>query len=120
MYQYLSGRLRQLGILQSDLGERMGLSPAAISRRFTGVTPWTIDEIYDVLEVCRATPDEFQTYFPSPNHCSLNAQKVPHAVGGTQSTRTFTSGGKGSIARRNYGPKGERVSSKHGKEDSRG
>ena len=103
MYQYLSGRLRQLGILQSDLGERMGLSPAAISRRFTGVTPWTIDEIYEVLEVCRATPDEFQTYFPSPDHCSLN-----------------TSGGRGSIARRNYGPKGERVSSKHGKEDSRG
>ena len=64
MYQYLSGRLRQLGILQSDLGEMMGMSPAAISRRFTGATPWSIDEIYRVLEVCRATPEEFPIYFP--------------------------------------------------------
>lgn len=66
LYQYLSGRLRQLGIHQGDLGEMLGMSPAAVSRRFTGTTPWTVDEIYKVLEACRAAPEEFPIYFPPP------------------------------------------------------
>ena len=36
MYRYLSGRLRQLGIRQTDLAKAMGLSEASISQRFRG------------------------------------------------------------------------------------
>ena len=64
MYRYLSGRLRELGLNQEDLGDALGISGPAISHRFTGRTPWTIDDMYKVLEVCRATPEELHIYFP--------------------------------------------------------
>lgn len=64
MYNYLSGRLRQLGLCQEDLKAPLNLSRSALSRRFTGAIPWTVDEIYKLLEICRATPEEFPLYFP--------------------------------------------------------
>lgn len=64
MYRYLYGRLRQLGYDQEDLGLYLGLSRAAISRRFTGAVPWTMAEAHKVLEFCRAKPEEVWDYFP--------------------------------------------------------
>lgn len=64
MYNYLSGRLRQLGLCHEDLTAPLGMSRSALSRRFTGEIPWTVDEIYELLEICRATPEEFPLYFP--------------------------------------------------------
>lgn len=66
MYNYLSGRLRQLGIKQSDLGYALGLCDTAVSHRMTGRTPWTVDEMYQVLTICRAQPEELHIYFPPP------------------------------------------------------
>ena len=54
MYRYLSGRLRQLGLKQSDLGYALGIGATAVSHRMTGRTPWGIDEMYKVLELCQA------------------------------------------------------------------
>lgn len=65
MYRYLSGRLRQLGYDHEDLALVLGMSRSAISRRFNGVIPWTVDEVYKTLELCRATPEEFAAYFPA-------------------------------------------------------
>ena len=64
MYRYLSGRLRQLGIRQTDLARAMGLSEASISHRFRGRTPLSIDEMYQLLDICRAQPEELHIYFP--------------------------------------------------------
>lgn len=64
MYKYLSGRLKQLGITQGDLARRWNLSQGSISHRFTGRIPWTIDEMYDLLSICRAQPEELHIYFP--------------------------------------------------------
>lgn len=64
MYRYLSGRLRQLGYGHEDLGRFLGMGRSAISRRFTGAIPWTVQEAYKTLEFCRATPEEMTTYFP--------------------------------------------------------
>ena len=64
MYRYLSGRLRQLGIRQTDLAKAMGLSEASISHRFRGRTPWSIDEMYHLLDICRAQPEELHIDFP--------------------------------------------------------
>lgn len=66
MYRYLSGRLRQLGLKQSDLGYALGLGATAVSHRMTGRTPWGIDEMYKVLELCQASPEELHIYFPPP------------------------------------------------------
>lgn len=64
MYRYLSGRLRQLDIRQSDLGEMLGIGAPAISHRMTGRTPWTINEMYRVLDICQDMPDKLHIYFP--------------------------------------------------------
>lgn len=64
MYRYLAGRLRQLGLQQEDLGFALGLCSTAISHRMTGRTAWNIDEMYKVLEVVRAKPEELHIYFP--------------------------------------------------------
>ncbi len=66
MYQYLTGRLKQLGIRQSDLAPELGLTPGSVSHRFCGRTAWTIDEMYQILDICRAQPEELHLYFPSP------------------------------------------------------
>ena len=64
MYSYLAGRLRQLGISQEDLGYVLNLKTGAISHRMTGRTAWNIDEMYKVLDVIRAQPEELHIYFP--------------------------------------------------------
>jgi transcriptional regulator with XRE-family HTH domain len=64
MYRYLSGRLKQLGIRQQDLGPRMGLSQSAISSRFNDRVPWSIDEMYRLMDICQASPEELHIYFP--------------------------------------------------------
>lgn len=63
-YGFLAGRLRQLGLTQTDLGYALQLSRTAISNRFLGKTPWSINEMYQVLEICRAKPEELHIYFP--------------------------------------------------------
>lgn len=64
MYRFLAGRLRQLGMRQSDLGKELGIKAPAVSQRFTGRTPWSIDEMYKCLDICRAKPEEMHIYFP--------------------------------------------------------
>ena len=67
MYEYLSGRLKQLGIRQMDLTGVLGLKPASISHRFTGRTDWSLHEMYKLMEVCRADMSELHIYFPPPD-----------------------------------------------------
>ena len=64
MYRYLSGRLKQLGITQGDLAKKFHLTQASISHRFTGKQPWSIDEMYFLLDLCQAPPEELHIYFP--------------------------------------------------------
>lgn len=63
---HLACRLRELGLNQTDLAYAMGLSHTAISNRMIGKTPWNVIEMYRVLEVCRAQPEELHLYFPAP------------------------------------------------------
>ena len=63
-FRYLRGRLQQLGIAQKDLERALGLKASAISHRFTGAVPWGIDEMYCLMDVCRADYSELHRYFP--------------------------------------------------------
>ena len=76
MYKHLSGRLKQLGIKQSDLAKRWSVSQAAISHRFCGKTPWTIDEMYDLMDLCGAPYEELHLYFPTRG----NNSNVQHSI----------------------------------------
>lgn len=64
MFRHLSGRLKQLGINQSDLAKKFGLSQASISHRFSGKVPWTLDEMYRLMDICQANYEELHIYFP--------------------------------------------------------
>lgn len=63
-YRYLRGRLQQLGIDQKTLGRDFDLSQTSISHRFSGRTPWTMTEMYRMLDICGAKPEEMHLYFP--------------------------------------------------------
>lgn len=81
MYRYLAGRLRQLGLQQIDLGRELGLCPTAVSHRFTGRTPWTIEEMYKVLDLIGADPEELHVYFPRDG-LAPDAKKIKVRKGG--------------------------------------
>lgn len=64
MYNYLAGRLKQLGIRQQDLEGVLGMRKSSVSHRFTGRVPWSIDEMYTLMDLCRADYSELHLYFP--------------------------------------------------------
>lgn len=64
MYNYLRGRLRQLGYRDKDLCPILKVNPTGVSHRMTNKTPWSIDEMYTLLDLCRDTPDKLHLYFP--------------------------------------------------------
>ncbi len=66
MYDHLAGRLRQLKIRQADLAHHWGISQTSVSQRFRGRVAWSIDEMYDLLRICHARPEEMHIYFPDP------------------------------------------------------
>ena len=63
-YSYLAGRLRQLNMNCGDLAYALGISAMAVSNRMTCKTQWGIEEMYKVLDICRAQPEELHLYFP--------------------------------------------------------
>lgn len=64
-YDFLAGRLRQLKMQQRDLARAIAMSETSLSHRMTGQVPWRVDEMYSVLRIIKASPDELLLYFPA-------------------------------------------------------
>ena len=64
-YAFLAGRLRQLKMQQRDLARALAMSETSLSHRMTGQVPWRVDEMYSVLRIIKASPDELPLYFPA-------------------------------------------------------
>ena len=64
-YDFLAGRLRQLKMQQRDLARALAMSETSLSHRMTGQVPWRVDEMYRVLRIIKASPDELPLYFPA-------------------------------------------------------
>lgn len=64
-YDFLAGRLRQLKMQQRDLAHALAMSETSLSHRMTGQVPWRVDEMYSVLRIIKASPDELPLYFPA-------------------------------------------------------
>ena len=62
-YDFLAGRLRQMQ--QRDLARALAMSETSLSHRMTGQVPWRVDEMYSVLRIIKASPDELPLYFPA-------------------------------------------------------
>lgn len=63
-YCYLAGHLRQLDMTQNDLAHEIGISRTALNHRMTGRTPWTLEEMYQILHLLNAPDSELYLYFP--------------------------------------------------------
>lgn len=64
-YDFLAGRLRQLKMQQRDLARALAMSETSLSHCMTGQVPWRVDEMYSVLRIIKASPDELPLYFPA-------------------------------------------------------
>ena len=64
-YDFLAGRLRQLKMQQRDLARALAMSETSLSHRMTGQEQWRVDEMYSVLRILNASPDELPLYFPA-------------------------------------------------------
>ena len=64
-YDFLAGRLRQLKMQQRDLARALAMSETSLNHRMTGQVPWRVDEMYSVLRIIKASPDELPLYFPA-------------------------------------------------------
>lgn len=64
-YDFLAGRLRQLKMQQRDLARALAMSETSLSHRMTGQVPWRVDEMYSILRIIKASPDELPLYFPA-------------------------------------------------------
>lgn len=51
--EYLAATLATHGITQSDVAARLGLRPAAISRKLAGTRPWRQREMVEVVAMLR-------------------------------------------------------------------
>lgn len=52
------------GYKQSEVAEKIGISPVAFSRRMNGKYPFSLDEVYKLLELLKLPSSEIHTYFP--------------------------------------------------------
>jgi len=65
MYSKLRGLLKERCVDAEYLAKKLHLNNvASISYRMSGRTPWRIDEIYIVLDLCKISHDQMHLYFP--------------------------------------------------------
>lgn len=60
----LRGALAAADIDQQYLARKLLLSPKCVSQRMTGKYPWTLDEVYTILDLIRVPHDQMAAYFP--------------------------------------------------------
>ena len=64
-YSKLKGLLRERCIDAEYLARKIGLSTAAsVYYRLSGKTPWRVNEMYAVLDMCKIPHDQLHIYFP--------------------------------------------------------
>jgi len=75
-YSKLRGLLAERDINTEHLAKLIGLRTAAsISQRMSGKTPWRMDEMYTILDLCGIPHDQLHIYFPKDGK-SVQEQKL--------------------------------------------
>ena len=64
MFRKLRGRLREMDIDQKCLAKLLGVNQSAISHRFTGITSWTLGEMYIIMDLIKESYEKLHEYFP--------------------------------------------------------
>lgn len=62
-YLNLLGRIRARGMTQSDVAQKMGISPTTLNKKLRGHTDFTQTEIRDLCRVLAISDAEIPAYF---------------------------------------------------------
>ena len=58
-------RMAEKKMKSGYLAAYVGISPAVLSKKLNGITPWRLDECYAVLDALGVDRRELQKYFPA-------------------------------------------------------
>lgn len=59
----IKGRMKELGIVQKDVANKLGIAPPTASQKINGVRPMDLDEARMLADLLRIDRAEFGTYF---------------------------------------------------------
>ena len=60
----LRGAIIQSGYQHTELAKAIGICPASLSSRINGKKPFTLDEMYQIMDKLKLPYSELHTYFP--------------------------------------------------------
>lgn len=63
VYSKLRGRIKEIGLTETEFGEKINLSKSAISQRLNGKTPWKVDEIEKSCKILGINGTDVSLYF---------------------------------------------------------
>lgn len=52
----------------AELAQTLGISERGLSRRFMGIAPWRLDEMYTIMTMFDIPPQKMHEYFPEGGH----------------------------------------------------
>lgn len=64
MFRKLRGKLAELDIDQVYLSKKIGISRATVSTKMSGHSPWTLSEMYAVMDLIGEPYTLLHEYFP--------------------------------------------------------
>ena len=73
-FKLLRDKLRSCEITQEILAEELKVGTDTISRKINAHFPWTLDQMYAILDLIGEKPDSMHRYFPR------NGQNEPEVV----------------------------------------
>jgi hypothetical protein len=71
MFRKLRGKLAEFEIDQIYLAKKLGVTQQCISHRMTGKYPWTLTEMYAVMDLIQEPYDKLHEYFPKDGVTAL-------------------------------------------------
>lgn len=63
-FHKLRMRLLEFDYTQEDVARKTRLGRASVSARLNARKPWTLDEMYDILDMIGEPPSRMHEYFP--------------------------------------------------------
>ena len=73
-YKLLRDKLRSCEITQEMLAEELRVGTDTISRKINAHFPWTVDQMYTILDLIGEKPESMHKYFPR------NGQNEPDVI----------------------------------------
>ncbi len=59
----IKGRMKELGIVQKDVAEFLGIATPTVSQKINGIRPMDLDEARKLANLLQLKDDEFGAYF---------------------------------------------------------